>query len=120
MAHKTKIEFPYSRLAGDILKVLKKEGYIKNFKEKEIDENKKIFLIRLKYINGLPVIKNIKRISKPGQRVYQKPKFFKPVLPLAKSKKDFGISIISTSNGIMTAKDAKKMGIGGEIMLNVY
>ena len=120
MAGKSKIELPHSRLSGETLKVLKKEGYLKNFKEKDIDEKKKVFSVRLAYIKGTPAIRDIKRVSTPGRRVYQKPSQFKFVLPLAKRNEDYGISIISTSKGIMTTREAKKKNIGGEIMLKVY
>lgn len=120
LAKKTKIEIPYSKLTGEILKVLKKEGYIKNFSERNIDEVKKLISIRLKYINGHPAIKQIKRISKPGRRIYQKPNQFRTVLPLAKRGEDYGISIISTPKGIMTTREAKKQKAGGEVLLEVY
>jgi small subunit ribosomal protein S8 len=116
---KSRVEVPHSKMKGRILDVLKSEKYIKNYKVEEKD-NKKIILVRLNYINTQPAITAIKRVSKPGQRVYKKPHDFRPVLPMTKRGQDCGVTVISTSKGVMTTKDAKKKKAGGEILLTVY
>ena len=118
-ADKLRVDIPFSKEKERILEVLKKENYIKNLKTIERD-GKKIIRTRLLYKNELPVINAISRISKPGQRIYSKPSQFRPVLAFSKTKRDFGITIISTSSGIMTTNDAKKKNIGGELLLKVY
>ncbi|WP_343189271.1 30S ribosomal protein S8 [Buchnera aphidicola (Chaitoregma tattakana)] len=98
----------FSNFKKSILKVLKKEGYISNY---IIENNIKIFL---KYFNGKPVIENIKKISKPSLRIYKNKKNIQKVIS------GLGISIISTSRGVITDFDARKLGIGGEILCTVY
>ena len=116
---RSRIFVPFSKEKEKILEVLKKEDYLKNVKVAEKDK-KKILAVRLLYPNGDPAINQIKRISKPGQRLYAKPSKFKPVLILKKTRFDLGTTIISTSKGIMTTKMAKKKNIGGELILKVY
>ena len=107
--HKSVI-MPLSKIKLEIAKILKKEGYIEELKKSDKKE-KKLLEIDLKY----PVaINEIKRISKPGQRVYIKADKIKPV------KNGYGISIISTPKGLMTGKEAKKAGLGGEVLLEVW
>lgn len=106
------VTMAYSKLKVEIARVLKEEGYIENYLIDNLENSLKAITIKLKYYHGRPVIELIKRISKPGLRVY-------------KSHKDlgrvpgFGISILSTSQGIMTHQAAKKNGIGGEIICEV-
>jgi len=107
--HKSVI-MPLSKIKLEIAKILKKEGYIEELKKSDKKE-KKLLEIDLKY----PVaINEIKRISKPGQRVYIKADKIKPV------KNGYGISIISTPKGLMTGKEAKKAGLGGEALLEIW
>ena len=107
--HKSVI-MPLSKIKLEIAKILKKEGYIEELKKSDKKE-KKLLEIDLKY----PVaINEIKRISKPGQRVYIKADKIKPV------KNGYGISIISTPKGLMTGKEAKKAGLGGEALLDIW
>ncbi|TSC91175.1 MAG: small subunit ribosomal protein S8 [Candidatus Berkelbacteria bacterium Licking1014_96] len=114
-----KIYVPFSKEKERILKIIVKEKYLKNIKL--IEKNKqKLILIRLFYQNDCPAITEIKRISKPGQRIYAKPSQFRPTLALTKRGKDLGTTIISTSKGMMTTKEAKKKNIGGELILKVY
>ena len=107
--HKSVI-MPLSKIKLEIAKILKKEGYIEELKKSDKKE-KKLLEIDLKY----PVaINEIKRISKPGQRVYIKADKIKPV------KNGYGISIISTPKGLMTGKEARKASLGGEVLLEVW
>lgn len=107
-ANKISVITPNSIIKQNIARVLKEEGYIKNF---SICSNKKIFLeIFLKYFKGISVIETITRISRPSLRQYKK----KNELP--KIMNGLGIAIISTSLGIMTDKIARKKGLGGEVI----
>lgn len=114
-----KVCVPFSKEKERILKILEKEKYIKHVKITEKNKER-LIMVRLLYQNDQPVISEIKRISKPGQRIYAKPSQFKLALALTKRKQDFGATIISTSKGIMTTKEASKKNIGGELILKIY
>ena len=103
-----------SKLNINVLNVLKDEGYIRDFKD--IEERKGISSIKidLKYFNGSPVIKKIKRISKPGIRKYSK------ISDLTKPYGGLGISILSTPKGVMSDQQAKKNNVGGEVLCEVF
>ena len=116
-AHRAKKTFTScfnSKLNLNVLTVLKNEGYIRDFKN--IEERKGISSIKidLKYYNGNPVIKKIKRISKPGIRVYSK------ISDLEKPYGGLGISILSTPKGVMSDHEARKNNVGGEILCEVF
>ena len=105
---------PSSKLKLNVLKVLQEEGYIVSFKENKIRKEIKEIKIILSYINGKSSIKLITRISKPGRRVYSKlknlPSYFK----------GYGVTIVSTSKGIMTDKKARISNLSGEILCQVF
>ena len=105
---------PSSKLKLNILKVLQEEGYITSFKENEIQKGIKEIKITLSYINGNPSIKLISRISKPGRRVYSKLK------DLPSYFKGYGVTIVSTSKGVMTDKKARISNLSGEILCQVF
>lgn len=104
---------PYSKVKAEIAKILKAEGYIENYKTEGEGIEKKL-VITLKYANGQPVISGLKRISKPGLRVYAKGNEIPRVL------NGLGIAIISTSDGMMTDKEARKKHVGGEVIAYVW
>jgi small subunit ribosomal protein S8 len=111
---KKQVSAPYSKIKVGILKILKEKNLIQGFK---IQENgvKKNFIIYLKYDeNGEPLIEDLKRVSKPGRRVYAGYKDLKPL------KGGFAFRIISTSRGLMTDEEARKRKLGGEIICEVY
>ena len=110
--HET-VDIPSSKLKKSIAQILLDEGYIKSFEEIE-DNAQGIIRITLKYVNKQKVISGLKRISKPGLRVYAS----KDELP--KVIGGLGIALISTSKGIMTDKQARKEGIGGEVLAFVW
>ena len=110
---KTKIVCPASKMKVAILKVLKDEGFIRDFVVIE-DEKGKVIEISLKYHYGEPAIREIVRISKPGMRIYSSVKNM-PVY-----KNNMGVSIVSTSKGVMTNFKAKEINIGGEVLCRVY
>jgi len=101
-----------SNLIGQIARVLKEEGYISDFSIQQLDNNLKSITLELKYFKGQPVIDRIKRISRPGLRVYKSSDNLTSV-------PGFGISILSTSKGVMTHIKAKQMGVGGEVICEV-
>ena len=110
--HET-VDIPSSKLKKSIAQILLDEGYIKSFEEIE-DNAQGIIRITLKYVNKQKVISGLKRISKPGLRVYAN----KDELP--KVIGGLGIALISTSKGIMTDKQARKEGLGGEVLAFVW
>ncbi len=112
MAEKTIVNIPSSKLKNNIAKVLKSEGFIEDYKVTSENE-KKYLVINLKYYNSMPVIEFIKRISRPGLRIY------KPSTDLPIVMNGMGVAIISTSLGVMTDKTARKNGVGGEILCHV-
>ena len=105
---------PSSKLKLNILKILQEEGYIKSFKENKIKKGIKEIKITLSYIDGKPSIKLISRISKPGRRVYSK------IKDLPSYFKGYGVTIVSTSKGIMTDKKARISNLSGEILCQVF
>ena len=112
MVHKEFVELPHSKMKEEIAKVLEKEGFIgevRRFKPKETTQ--KMLHIDLKYDGKLGAIDFIKRISKPGKKIYEPKKKLGDYV-----KGTGGVVIVSTSKGIMTHKEAKKKGLGGEII----
>ena len=107
------VTIPSSKFRARILDVLKQEGYIANYKISS-DNKKESLLVDLKYSNGLPVIKEIKRVSKPGRRIYAK------AGSIEKIQNGLGLAIVSTSMGIMSDNDARTKNIGGEIICKVF
>ena len=108
------VKIPNSKFRAKILDVLKQEGYISNYKLLS-DPNKKHSLsVDLKYNNGTPVIREIKRVSKPGRRIYAK------ASSIPRIQNGLGLAIVSTSKGIMTDYDARSNNIGGEIICRVF
>tara|TARA_Y100000389_G_C17466786_1_gene526376 strand:- start:4329 stop:4718 length:390 start_codon:yes stop_codon:yes gene_type:complete len=108
-ARKISVDVPASKAKEDIAKVLLNEGYISNFKTDGEGSEKKI-CIELKYFEGTPVIEKIQRSSKPGLRVYRG----KDDLP--KVLGGLGVAIVSTSAGVMSDRQAREKGIGGEVL----
>ena len=103
-----------SKLNMNVLSVLKDEGYIRDYQDVELRKGINNIKIDLKYYNGTPVIKRIKRISKPGIRVYSK------INDLQKSYGGLGISILSTPKGVMSDQKARDNNVGGEILCEVF
>ncbi len=110
---KETVEVPFSNFKYEIAKILEKNGFIAKT-EKKGKKIKKLIEITLKYDNKRPAISGLKKISKPGQRIYKKAKELKPV------KGGYGIAIISTSKGLMTNKEARKQKLGGEVICEMW
>tara|TARA_B100000579_G_C22509483_1_gene700815 strand:- start:306 stop:704 length:399 start_codon:yes stop_codon:yes gene_type:complete len=108
------INVPASNFRLKILEVLKNEGYISNFFIEKTENNKKNLKVDLKYYEGNPVIKEIKRISKPGRRIYSRAD------SIPKIQNGLGLAIISTPKGVMSDNEARKNNIGGEIICRVF
>jgi small subunit ribosomal protein S8 len=108
------VRIPGSKFREKILDVLKQEGYIADYKLLPDSNNKSSLSVDLKYNNGLPVIREIKRVSKPGKRIYVK------ATSIPKIQNGLGLAIISTSIGIMTDNDARNKNVGGEIICKVF
>ena len=110
--HET-VELPSSRMKFAIAKILEREGYLSSASERT-EGTRKLLTVGLKYTGKESYIRDITRISKPGLRVYRKASELPRVLS------DIGISIVSTSAGIMTNKEARKRKLGGEVICQVY
>ena len=108
------VKIPGSKFRASILDVLKKEGYISDYKFLTDVKDKNSLTVSLKYDNGNPVIKEIKRVSKPGRRIYAKAD------SIPRIQNGLGLAIVSTSKGIMSDNDAKNQNIGGEIICRVF
>ncbi len=105
---------PASKLRGRVLDVLVDEGYIRGYARVEQEGSKPEFEIELKYFEGAPVITNIKRVSKPGRRVYSAVADFPSV------RNGLGISVVSTPKGVMSDAAARAANVGGEVLFQVY
>ena len=109
-----KVDMPASRLKVEIARILKEEGFISHYKTSD-EEGKNFLTLFLKYgPKGEQVISNIERISRPGCRVYVSKAEIPKVLG------GLGINILTTSHGVMTGKQARRQGFGGELLCNIY
>ncbi len=108
------VNIPASNFRLQILEVLKNEGYISNFILEKEENNKKTLKVDLKYYEGNPVIKEIKRVSKPGRRIYSRAD------SIPRIQNGLGLAIISTPKGVMSDNEARKNNIGGEIICRVF
>ena len=108
------VKIPSSKFRAKILEVLKQEGYISNYKLSLDSKKRGLLIVDLKYLNGSPVIKEIKRVSKPGRRIYARAD------SIARIQNGLGLAIVSTSIGIMSDNDARMKNVGGEIICRVF
>lgn len=106
------VEIPFSKLKMEIATILHREGYVGTVEK--VGDKRPLLAIELKYQSKEPVIQSITRESTPGHRKYLKAEELPRVL------NDFGVAIVSTSRGLMTNKEARKLGIGGELICSVY
>ena len=112
-ARHAEVGMPSSKLKSDLARVLKDEGYIEDFSVTEEEGGKASLKIRLKYYQGQPVIDELKRVSRPGLRIYRG----KDELPRVRG--GYGVAIISTSQGLMSDRAARAAGHGGEVICEV-
>jgi small subunit ribosomal protein S8 len=111
---KSVVEAPASQLRMNVLEVLKREGYIRDFSRAEVRPGIAELRIELKYSDGEPVIKELRRVSKPGRRVYSK------IKDLPRVYNGLGISILSTPRGVMSDTEARVANVGGEVLCTVF
>lgn len=112
MAEKTAVSMPSSKMKVSVAEVLKSEGYITDYAVE--GDAKPLLTVELKYFDGKPVIEEIKRVSRPGLRIYRG----KGDLPTVSA--GLGVAIVSTSKGVMTDRAARAAGIGGEVICTVF
>ena len=113
-ARKNQIVSPASKLRNNVLDVLKREGYIRDFSQRELRPGISEIEIQLKYHDGEPVIHEISRVSKPGRRIYSK------IKDLQRVYNGLGIAILSTPRGVLSDNEARNQNVGGEILCQVF
>jgi small subunit ribosomal protein S8 len=112
-ARKIKVEIPSSKMKAGLAEILKKNGYIYDYKIDE-DSKQNVISVLLKYSDGEPAISGLKRISKPGLRIYKKSDELPRVL------NGLGTAVISTSKGLLTEKEARRQDTGGEVVCYIW
>lgn len=114
LVRKSHVDIPASKLKLSIGSILVKEGYVEELVKPEIESGERYFRLKLKYYNNQSVIEEIKRISKPGRRRYVS----KDEIP--RVYQGLGISILSTSKGVVSGRQAYKLGVGGEVLCTLF
>ncbi|MEM1046199.1 MAG: 30S ribosomal protein S8 [Pseudomonadota bacterium] len=114
MRRRTSVSTPASKLRQRVLDVLASEGYIRGYATVDYDTGRSEFEIELKYYDGEPVIREIKRVSKPGRRVYSS------VRNIPQVANGLGVSILSTPKGVMADHQARDENVGGEVLCEVF
>ncbi len=114
LARIEEVKVPYSKIKSDIAKILKKNKYIADFEVVTDDNNKKSIMLTLNNVRTTKYVPTLKRISKPGQRIYVWSKDIK------KSRNGQGIYILSTPKGVVTGYEARSLNVGGEVLCEVY
>lgn len=114
MRRKEKVSTPGSRLRAHVLDVLKEEGYIRGYSTTDFGNGRTEFEIELKYFDGVPVIRQIERVSRPGRRVYA------GVDETPRVANGLGITIVSTPKGVMADHKARENNVGGEVLAKVF
>jgi len=108
------VNIPSSNFRRNILEILKNEGFIKDYYIEKSENNKIILRVNLKYYEGMPVIKEIKRVSKPGRRIYSR------ATSIPRVMNGLGVAILSTPKGVMSDTEARKNNLGGEIICRIF
>ena len=114
MAGKSTVAVPASRIKAKVLDVLIREGFIRGYSETIVRTGIREFTVELKYDEGQPVIRELSRVSRPGQRVYS------AISDLPRVYNGLGVSIVSTSKGVMSDHEARQANVGGEILCKVF
>ena len=114
MRGKSTVRTPASKLRAWVLDVLASEGYIRGYESEKTDNGQGELIISLKYFEGTPVIREIKRVSKPGRRVYV------GVSEIPTVRNGLGVSIVSTPKGVMSDAAARSANVGGEVLCTVF
>lgn len=113
-ARKNVVTSPASNIRAGVLEVLKTEGYIRSWSEREVRKGVDELVVELKYYEGDPVIREIQRVSKPGRRVYS------GIGDLKRERGGLGISILSTAQGVLSDAAARDANVGGEVLCRVF
>jgi len=113
LAGRETLEINFSKVKFEMAKIMEREGFLAQIEKKGV-KDKQNLILKLKYNQGTPAIQDLRRVSKPSRRVYIGAAEIKPV------KQGYGLAIISTSQGLMTAKEAKKNKLGGEILCEIW
>ena len=113
-ARDSKVRAPASKLRSNVLAVLKREGYIRDYRPVDVRPGISEIEIELKYAEGEPVIRQINRVSRPGRRVYSK------IKELPRYYNGLGISILSTPQGVLSDHEARRANVGGEVLCRVF
>jgi small subunit ribosomal protein S8 len=111
---KSTVKTPASKLRGWVLDVLQNEGYIRSYEAKTGENGHPELEISLKYFDGVPVIKELKRVSKPGRRVYS------GVKEIPSVRQGLGVAIVSTPHGVMSDAQARAANVGGEVLCTIF
>lgn len=114
MRGKSTVATPASKLRGRVLDVLLSEGYIRGYEKAETSNGQGEFTISLKYFEGEPVIRELKRVSKPGRRVYM------GVGEIPSVRNGLGVAIVSTPKGVLSDANARAANVGGEVLCTVF
>ena len=114
MRGKSTVLTPGSKMRARVLDVMADEGYIRGYEETKDDRGHPAIEISLKYYEGEPVIRELKRVSKPGRRVYM------GVGDIPSVRQGLGVSIVSTSKGVMSDQNARSQNVGGEVLCTVF
>lgn len=114
MRGKSTVSTPASKLRAWVLDVLQAEGYIRGYERKETENGQGELVISLKYFEGTPVIRDLKRVSKPGRRVYM------GVNDIPSVRNGLGVSIVSTPKGVLSDANARAANVGGEVLCTVF
>jgi small subunit ribosomal protein S8 len=113
LASRATVEIPHSKMKEALAKILVAEGYVQSYEVKATAPQNTID-IKLKYIGKIPAITEVRRLSKPGRRMYAN------VNDIPRSLGGYGVTIVSTSKGVVTDKDARKMNVGGEVLCQIW
>lgn len=113
MANKAEVSIPHSKVKEAIAKILEAEGYVESF-EVEPTKPQRSINVKLKYVGKIPAITEVRRMSKPGRRVYS------TVKDIPRALGGYGVTIVSTSRGVVTGSQARKMNVGGEILCQIW
>ncbi|NCN87646.1 MAG: 30S ribosomal protein S8 [Candidatus Pacebacteria bacterium] len=113
MANKAEVSIPHSKVKVAIAKILEAEGYVESF-EVEPTKPQQTINVKLKYVGKIPAITEVRRLSKPGRRVYS------TVKDIPRALGGYGVTIVSTSRGVITGSQARKMNVGGEVLCQIW
>lgn len=113
-ANKSVVAMPWSKLRENVCAVLKAEGYIRGYNTQDADNNKRNLIVELKYSEGIGAIREMRRVSKPGRRIYSS------VSDMPRFYNGLGVTVVSTPKGVMADHQARAANVGGEVLCQVF